>query len=351
MYMMVGSTPGSDWRFLLPVLKELGCGTPSEETVQEWQTSLSAGAGNVRGQTEKLFGSAESSILLPISMDEPGFPLQRVLDHLERSVLLLFYTRPEPALVRAMVEGMNPAHELEKWRNSAGRILDIYRANQKRTVIMSAETALASPAEFDKVCREYVGADGGEVAVLDVSVPERKNDFHSLIAAQMVVQSRDVGDLLNELEASSIPLGQRADIPDIDCEKIYLTLEETRLKQAMELESLENKCHDLQEENDVILLQLHEVQEELESYYLEARREAEKRIRVESEFKRQADRMSATAQRMETELANTKKALASKEKELALSQETVTMILRSSSWRLTRPLRVLRRALTGRPLR
>lgn len=345
MYILVDSTSGSEWRRLLPILKRSGCKPVAEETAQEWLSAVasSSNAAALDEKREKLFGSANGSPLLPVTVAEPDSQIGAVLGLLGEARLLLFYTRPESALVHAMANGSSPTDKLKRWRDSAIAILEVYQRNRQRAVLINVESALENQADFCKIFSDNFGIDCN-VQAADIKVPVEQSSLHRLIAAQMVSQAEDVQDLINELETSSIPIGPCTGTPGIDCERIYLDDLDSGSAQAKE--AFTEKYNDLQEENELILLQLRQLQEELESYYLETHREIAKRTEIEKKLANEANKRH----RLENEFREARKSLDRKARELTQAQNTLSMVVNSISWRLTRPLRVIRRLIAGQPL-
>lgn len=97
---------------------------------------------------------------------------------------------------------------------------------------------------------------------------------------------------------------------------------------------------DLKVENELLLLQLRQLQEELESYYFEARKAIDER-----------EELILEQQRLGQTLTEMQRSLDWKIKELDQARNTISMVFASWSWRLTRPMRVIVRVLRGQPVR
>lgn len=87
----------------------------------------------------------------------------------------------------------------------------------------------------------------------------------------------------------------------------------------------ESARSDLAEENELLLLQLHQVQEELDRYYLE----------LQDALKRRSS--------LEKRLTGCKEELEKRERELENARRKIEDFRRSTSWRITLPVRILGR--------
>ena len=97
---------------------------------------------------------------------------------------------------------------------------------------------------------------------------------------------------------------------------------------------LKTELSDLREENELLLLQLHQVQEELESYYL---RNLELEIRANSVLEVTANPVASSSDN-------------EKDENLKSLQRRLKLIQNSMSWRMTAPLRAMTRFLLRRKM-
>jgi chromosome segregation ATPase len=117
-----------------------------------------------------------------------------------------------------------------------------------------------------------------------------------LIAAQMVAQSEHVGQLLAELEACSLPIGDPPRLTYVDCAAVLRDqqMQRVRFDEAVsereeiraERDAIQAEMHqreaaldrinaqlaEQKKENELLLLQLHQVQEELERVFQDSKR-------------------------------------------------------------------------------
>lgn len=303
-YLFVGSTPGAELPSLLRVLNGMGGQVLPPDEMPRWQALLADFNGVASGvaELEKVLKPAQKPALLPVTFDVGMDSLQQVMANLDDVALLLFYSRPEPFLVKAMAAETSATMALERWCTASRNMLEAIHRYRRRTALFSAESAFRGAVAFKEVCRERFRLTDRSEGEVSVTVQEPGAAIHRLIAVQMVVQSADVQDLLDELEASAEPSDTFSVMPKVNCETALAELRR------------QGESDQLKEENELLMLQLHQVQEELESYYLQ--------------------------------LLETKEALNSRdstiERELADTRYTLTRIRRSLSWRLTKPLRDIR---------
>lgn len=286
MQLILGATPHSGCRRLDPVIKALGRDVVDVGTPEQWE------------------GAATNP--LEVGDDE---------------LLLLCHTRPEYAVARAMEEGRMPSEGLASWREAAEAIMRAFRRRREKTVVVDAALAAREPKAFVEACaaRFDIRATTPPIPAAGDLEYGQADDFRSLIATQVVSQDPAIPDLLRELEAASVPLGESDEPPRLDGDRLWSAYQDLQEARGQELQ-------DVREENELLLLQLHQVQEELESYYLEFKG-GQKRA---DEQKKRADEQKKRAD---------------------ARKKRINQIRRSTSWRITMPLRVLKRLATGNALR
>ena len=232
--------------------------------------------------------------------------------------LLLLHSRPETAIARAISDPVVALEDaVEEWAEETENLLHVVRQNRKRATLFDADAATANPKAFRTACAEQLGLtsgeqgkEGSEPASVSADGSAPPGEIQRVIAAQAVAQSTRLQDLRDELEASSVPLETSRERQTVDCDAAL-----------RELREVNHQAEQTAEENELLLLQLHQVQEELENYYLEAQEKAEE---VQKLTKRR------------NELKDEKKRL---EKEKKRLEKVIADIKGSISWKLTAPLR------------
>jgi hypothetical protein len=194
--------------------------------------------------------------------------------HIAESLTLskvYLYVRPEYVVAKAFAEGNNPSVALAEWHDAVRRMLAEFRTCRRKSLLFEVMSAAG-----------YSG----------IELPLDLAGIDFALATLTVFRSEGVKPTLDELEASSIPLEGWDQSPCPDLSNISkhfhrilktnaeLERENSRIKSELdrkmkqlrqfesEREELRGKITELGEENELLLLQFHQVQEELEQYYL-----------------------------------------------------------------------------------
>ncbi len=275
----------------------------------------------------------------------------------QRTQALYTYARPEYAVAQAIADGATPDEALSEWQSAIHKMLAEVRPKRRHILLVEAISALrhagaplpGQPSSWPDGDR-HLEANGG-ISPLDLA-----------LATLAVYQTGEVRQLLGELAASTVPLPGWNEPPRLDLQRIHEDLKalptQTQLK-------------DTQEENDLLLLQLHHVQEELEEYYLR-HLELERKTRgpepkKEKTSVRDLERRvqlieNSTSWRLTAPLRLFSKILSRKkgpnaapnasapeEKRIRYLQRRVEQLETSTSWRVTAPLRAVGLLFKGGP--
>jgi len=250
--------------------------------------------------------------------------LDQWAEHYPQARFLLFYTDPETALIAALKAGADPADFLDGWRAAVHRLVRFQRRHRQRSLLLDAESARLDPQAMVEAAQRI-----GLMLRLDEQLSQADEDpvFERLVARRWLDRESDLALLQAELEAHAYPLGERPAVADPDVDQLLelyrreqafhrrLTAErdeQARLVQenanaakaqsklaaerGAELERLQARLSALEaqhtaletshktleathkdtvEENELLLLQLHQVQEELESQFLQGKQQLE----------------------------------------------------------------------------
>lgn len=207
---------------------------------------------------------------------------------------LLLHTRPEYAVALALDEGKAPRQALDAWQSEAQALLNFYKSHHEQAAMAEIYGAARHPDELvnwlthnhDGFPEQLANPKSGSV---ELDVPIEPSELSLLFATELVVQTPSLEPLLAQLEASSIPLGREHYArPTVDVEGVIDQLNKRisdpparheRLREQLEEhEKRLNKAQTerdhaekiLKSENELLLTQLHKVQEELETYYHKA---------------------------------------------------------------------------------
>ncbi|MFH7321146.1 hypothetical protein ACHHRT_11130 [Desulfurivibrio sp. D14AmB] len=327
MYLIVGSTPFCNWERVLPLLQRAGCACPAATRLEKWRSGAKGGAANAAFReacAELLNGCESPSVLAVDPFPLNGVPLDFWVGEFADTHLLLLHSRPERLLAQAMAENREPKELLEQWQSAAKKLLQYYRRNRARATLIDVDCALAAPELFSQACHDYLGlknAPANSESHPKSSAVATRSDIYQLIAQQMVAQSPELNDLLAELEAGSLPLGELP-LPYWDCQRLYddyrnlldqlEQVSKSKVEQGELLQRAESRRKELEEENELLLLQLHQVQEELENRYLQLKQLEDSRSDKE-ELQQQYE---SKVKQLESERAKQAKLLAEQQSKL-----------------------------------
>lgn len=335
--LIIGSTPGSDWERILPLLERAGYKVPEAAALERWKAAASNGTlrsgsvvaelnPSIMGQALKTAAEELLDACAPPAVIAGAGDGNDLLDFwltaFPRVRLLLFHARPEDALVRAMLDGQEPSEMLTYWETAAERLLQTWRRNRNRVSLMDVDCVLSEPGLFLHTCKALFGLNlwpfNGERGETQTAAAV---DMYRLIASQMVAQSPRVVELIVELEACSTPLGEPPARMPVDCGKIYRDYqaqqaEIDRLIQERDssyegLREIESRLEAAGKEGALARLELQQIREELEAVYLDRQRlvqrsgeQAVERERLEErliELTRARDELSRLASEREAQ--------------------------------------------------
>jgi len=241
--------------------------------------------------------------------------------------LLLLYSRPEYVLQYALPRKEDLEERINHWEKTADAVLKTFKKHRSMTTLMHGPSVLSHSKEFADLCRDRLGVSWSEDPIFDESsrLPELSSPLPGTIAAQWVSASPELRELNGQLEACAVPLGEAP--PEFfssskESAKEYRVLAEQLLELELaktSLEHLQQERHqlkDAEEENEMLLLQLHQVQEELESYYLEAKSLKDQLAEKQQEIEKSLQEKNTLLNSL-----NTAEALSAKQKELSAEQK------------------------------
>lgn len=212
---------------------------------------------------------------------------------------LVFVEAPAAALAAWLAAGGagDPADALQCWRAGARRLLHHAHRYPARCLLVDAAEARTRVAALATLCAERFGLALSGVA----PAPAAVEPLGAALGAALAAGDREAQTLYAELHAACQPLDETAaELPPADAgidaaaavqrwHEIQRTAARLRDDKAMleqerdataaaarslqsELDDAKRRADAAQGENDLLLLQLHQVQEELEHYYLECKK-------------------------------------------------------------------------------
>jgi len=241
MPLILGTTPHCDWQGVVPLLEGAGVQPATSTNIETWyQTGL------------------------------------EVVEDSKR--YLLIHSRPEVALAQALIKGAEPEAALKQWLIAAQAMVSFFKHHRKQSVMVNLAHLQEQPGAMLKAIRSHLAMDSDQP--VDSEVLESLNQaelpaLELLVATQLVRQTENIDLLLAQIEACSVPLeGHGYVAPSVDVAQVLEGLKARELDKAQLLKQLTDAQQALREsqaENELLLGQLHQVQEELERQILRVR--------------------------------------------------------------------------------
>lgn len=206
---------------------------------------------------------------------------------------ILVHTQPQQALAKAMAQvdqdvSFDVDRFISDWLAYEREMLRFYLRNQQRCLLVDSKQIDSNPIELAQACNEHWGLE----LSLDASdLPDRANSTElfvypltHLLAHEVLNQYPETHNLQLEISTSllsiqpEIPLAndeQALEISDVITNLRTLLYDKNRaladtIQSQQELDNQISHTTNLRQENELLLLQLHQVQEELEQYFLKA---------------------------------------------------------------------------------
>ena len=201
---------------------------------------------------------------------------------------LLLYSDPIRVIAPRLAQDADPAEAVADWVEQTRPVLEAHRRIRARSLVVEQTAALDSPGDLMGELNRRLGIALRPIAGSQAAPAQDEPDpVHLLLADSALRQNVAARRMAAELEASSLPLpvanGQALNLSvavktyrqthrqtgDLASQNQQLEQEIKRLKAKPAKAVDEAQLKDLKEENDLLLQQLHHVQEELERYYLD----------------------------------------------------------------------------------
>lgn len=290
---------------------------------------------------------------------------KNLLQSEQKCYVLFCIDSPEQHIANEIGLGRTPSQALANWQNWAEALLELYRDYYHRITLVGYAGLYHDP---QALCEQLTKRSGIALGRVPVEAPakiplepyEQQQLTTHLLLAQQALMDSTAQRLANELEISSLPLLEKEALIDrldslfiahqalltsmpkftaVDYEKLVTrveSLEQEKKTWLQEKECLmqvvEEKCKaklgDLQQENDMVIQQLHKTQEELEQYILGNKGSGVKLEKLERSIKQKNEKLHAFSKK--------NKQLVEK---LGQAKQEIKAIRQSKSWKLTAPLR------------
>ncbi len=199
----------------------------------------------------------------------------------------LIYSPPQigisHCLLHPSMQNENLESVINSWINYHLELLRFYHAHQDKCILVNFEQCLAYPNEFIKICKQSLGFIVDEKVDLQIDLTTNTMQcIEDELFRLLINEYPQVKQLYEELTASATPFAQlkyNDSIINVKDQKDYLEtvwksyrkiqiqqIEASRIETTQENKLVDPK--ELETENELMLLQLHQVQEEFEHYFL-----------------------------------------------------------------------------------
>lgn len=281
MTLSIAATPHSHWHLLKPTLKVLGW-PETQSDPEQWRPEA-IGQGS-------------------------------------QSVYLLLHSRPELALARALAAGEALEQAFAEWDAATDRLLAFYQGHRKQAALVDASAASTEPKALVTWLAE------NHPAFSDVIVPdtlegeqgvEPPNPALLLVAAQFLNNIPDLDLKLGRLEAMSVPLNEDGYVaPEMDLVDALQHIQQSQAFEEFqsegdpghvdqELKRVQEKLkvtedtftkdlENARSETELLILQLHQVQEEMEEQYLREQRLKDELNTAKEQYQAVSESLSAS---------------------------------------------------------
>lgn len=239
----------------------------------------------------------------------------------QRGPFLMLHSHPVEAIAHMIAKGMPPEKAGEVWLDAARAMVRFYKRNRNQTVMVYMDNLLADPEAQLAVIAMQFGLPDHDMPTTTLRV-EQAPVLERIVASQLLKQAPGVSALLAQIEACTLPLaGHAYSAPVLDFDAVNRQLSSIRanqvdreelaqqLEQQAELRSLLAKAtlesQQSKNESNLLLEQLHQVQEELEAKFI-GNKQLQKQL-VQLQAQRQTDQQAV--QKAEKALLQTEKKL------------------------------------------
>ena len=228
--------------------------------------------------------------------------------------VLWFYSEPFNTVAKEITEDTSPSDAIHHWSKSARTAISAKTRNPDTVTLVSIDQIRESTEGFESVLVKKVGMNSANLhaSAQGYQEPnyesEAESSVYTALAAAAVMSSPSTLEVWDQLTVT-------ADLPLAPGNGFSVKLDGFCEKVRNDIRDIEQGLKSTEEENDLVIEQLHYVQEEYERLLISSK-EKEKKL----------------------------------EKSLKTYKNKYLAITNSTSWKITMPMRVLKRALTGKPV-
>lgn len=273
--------------------------------------------------------NSKNALLLPA---QPLAALSISLSSLaSRTTLWVAVVQAEYHIAAMLEIGSTLSEAAQAWEQLTKDLLILQRQQRKKIQLFNLHQALANPARFRLLLSP-------EIKINEFPATEISSNLPLLAATQYLAQHPELQALNTRLQASVLPLCEN--------EKLSLNIDQILLKNHTvtkeNYEKLESELKSTKEERDLILAQLHQVQEQLEQYYFSLQAEQQNNKHALLARDKQYTKEFA---KLESEMRKLKAKAANAEFISQLHEKQLEKLRKSISWKAAMPVRALGRLL------
>lgn len=184
------------------------------------------------------------------------------------SKFLLLYNGLGDATANAFLTGIDPQLFLDCWLATNRQFVAFQRRYRQRTLLLNVESAVQHSRMMISVLQQH----GIEMGMHDLSDNFQVGELpaEGLLAGYLLAEQPEVRLLADELEASARPLGDAKTSSYPTPGELFSQYQQSKaatLETLAQLQKLETSNRQSGQESELLLLQLHQVQHELEAAF------------------------------------------------------------------------------------
>ncbi|SEG45342.1 hypothetical protein [Billgrantia desiderata] len=255
---------------------------------------------------------------------------------------LICYDTPERQIANCIGKDRAPSQALANWMNQVESLLELYREHYQRITLAGQEALNGKPKALFEHLAVRSGIALGRVtpekpeATAEPDPSTQQQSAVNRLLALQALQHPPAQRLAEELEASSLPLLDSAELFDLldSTHDILKQVPQGKAEaEGEDYQELKAKLEDVQQENDLVIEQLHKTQEELEQYLLGNKR-GHRVEKLERDIQSKNEKLHNFSQKNKQLIAKLKSA-----------RQELKDLRGSKSWKVTAPLRACMKAL------
>lgn len=310
---------------------------PIRQALSQAGVTINAMPGKA-GSNGQHLPSAEGDEPVVIAAREDGdqATLEAILDE-QPSVHCLCVTEgPIAHVARSLKAGSRLDEAAAAWQRDAEAALNLIRQHPFQCLTVLHEQVMTEPAAFARLLKEKCSLD----ITLNLSPVKlgAEEALFRVLAAQHINQEVVLSDIALELEASAWPIVE----PDTAAGLDSAAAVEAYRGGSRQLEEFRQQFQEfetLRDEREQLLAQLHKVQLELEDYFLRSQQLEKERDKLQNDL----EKKQKTIENMQRGIDGRTNTIRERAQTIRELEAHIKSIYKSSSWRLTKPVRAIGR--------